>query len=240
MCDLCGKLIHTDRASIGENQYENLKESPLPWYCPYCIMELPFFTVKNNDLPKLLSDSYNNHPKPIPRKINKKGKEFLKKFREMSQIFEQSENPLSCDYYDISDFKKLKINKQQDLSILHLNISSISAHIDDLRTFLNLAQHKFDIICVSESRISVKHSQANNIDLPGFNMEQTSTESSAGWTLIYISQSLSYESRKYLQIYCPKELESTFIELLIPNRQSHLIGVVYKHPLSSIINLTMI
>ena len=61
-------------------------------------------------------------------------------------------------------------------------------------------------------------------------MEQTPTESSAGGTLIYISQSLSYKPRKDLQIYCPKELESTFIELLIPNRQSHLIGVVYKHP----------
>ena len=230
MCDLCGKCIHTDCASIGETQYENLKESPLPWYCPYCIMELPFFTVKNNDLQKLLSQSHNNHPNQIPRKMNKKIKEFLKKFREMSQIFEQSENPLSCDYYDISDFKKLKINKQQDLSILHLNISSISAHIDDLRTFLNLAHHKFDIICISESRISLKHPQTTNIDLPGFNMEQTPTESSAGGTLIYISQSLSYKPRKDLQIYCPKELESTFIELLIPNRQSHLIGVVYKHP----------
>ena len=32
----------------------------------------------------------------------------------MNQIFEKSENPLSCDYYDILDFKKLKINKQQD------------------------------------------------------------------------------------------------------------------------------
>ena len=103
--------------------------------------------------------------------MNKKTKDFLKKFREMSQIFEQSENPLSCDYYDISDFKKLKINKQQDLSILHLNISSISAHIDDLRTFLNLSHHKFDIISVSESRICVKHPQTTNIDLPGLNME---------------------------------------------------------------------
>ena len=129
-------------------------------------MERPFFTVKNNDLQKLLSDSHNNHPKPIPRKMNKKTKEFLKKFRQMSQIFEQSENPLSCDYYDISDFKKLKINKQ-DLPFLHLNISFISAHIDDLRTFLNLAHHKFDIICISEIRICVKHPQATNIDLTG-------------------------------------------------------------------------
>ena len=109
-------------------------------------MELPFSTVKNNDLQKLLNDSHNNHPKPFPRKMNKKTKDFLKKFREMSQLFEQSENPLSCDYYDISYFKKLKINKQQDLSILHLNMSSISSNIDDLRTFLNLAHHKFDIM----------------------------------------------------------------------------------------------
>ena len=131
-------------------------------------------------------------------------------FHEMSQIFEQSENPLSCDYCDISDFKKLKINEQQDLSILYLNISAISAHIDDLRTFINLANHKFDIICISEKRISAKHPQTTNIDLRDFNMEQIPTESSAGGTLIYISQNLSYKPRKDLQIYCPKELESTF------------------------------
>ena len=162
LCDLCGKWIHTDCASIGEIQNENLKESPLPWYCPYWIMELSFSTVKNNDLQKLLNDSHNNHPKPFPRKMNKKTKDFLKKFREMSQIFEQAENPLSCDYYDISDFKKRKINKQQDLSILHLNISSISS-LFHLRTILNLAHHKFDIICISESRISLKHPPTANI-----------------------------------------------------------------------------
>ena len=193
-------------------------------------MEFPFFTVKNKDLEILLNDPHNNHPKPFPKKMNKKTKEFLKKFREMSQIFEQSENPFSCFYYDISDFKKLKINKQQDLSILHLNISSISADIDDLRAFLNLVNHKFDVICISESRISTKHPQTTNIDLRGFNIEQTSTESYAGGTLIYISQNLSYKPRKDLQIYYPKEVESTFSEALIPNKKSHLIGVVYKHP----------
>ena len=116
------------------------------------------------------------------------------------------------------------------MSILHLNISSISAYIDDLRTFLNLINHKFDIICISESRISTKHLQTTNIDLPSINIEQTPTESSAGGTLIYISQNLSYKPRKDLQIYCPKELESTFIELLIPNKKSHLTGVFCKHP----------
>ena len=48
LCDLCEKWIHTDCASIGETQYANLKESPLSWYCPYCIMELPFFKYLSN------------------------------------------------------------------------------------------------------------------------------------------------------------------------------------------------
>ena len=114
LSDLCEKWIHNDCVSIGKTQYENLKESPSPWQCLYCIMELLFFTVKNKELQIHLNDPHNNHPKPIPKKMNKKTKEFLKKFRKMNQIFEKSENPHSCDYCDILDFKKLKINKQQD------------------------------------------------------------------------------------------------------------------------------
>ena len=48
--------------------------------------------------------------------------------------------------------------------------------------------------------------------------------------MIYISQNLSYKPRKDLHIYCPNKLESTYIEVLIPNKKSHLIGVVYKRP----------
>ena len=97
--------------------------------------------------------------------------------------------------------------------------------MDNLRAFFNLVNHKFDIICISESRISTKNLRTTNIDLPGFNTEQNPTESSAGRTLIYIFQNLSHKLRKDPQIYYPKELESTFIEVLIPNKKSHLIGV---------------
>ena len=151
------------------------------------------------------------------KKINKKAKEFLKKFHEMYEIFDQSDNLISCDYYGIPGFKKMKKREQQDLSILHLNVSSISAHVNDLRNFLNLVNQKIGIICISESRISTKNPQTTNIDLPGYNIEQTPTESSAGGDLIYISQSFSYKPRKDLDIYCAKELESVFIVLLTPN-----------------------
>ena len=47
---------------------------------------------------------------------------------------------------------------------------------------------------------------------------------------MFISQTLQYKVQKYLQIYCPKELESFFIELLFPNKPGFVIGTIYKHP----------
>lgn len=73
------------------------------------------------------------------KKINKKTKEFLKNFCEMNQILDQSDNLIGCDYYDIPGFKKMKTIEQKGLFI-HLNISSISVHINDVRNFLNFPQ----------------------------------------------------------------------------------------------------
>ena len=70
--DLCETWIHPDSASIGETQYQNLKERLLARYCPYCIMEFPFSLVKKKDLHILLKDSsHNNHPQIIQKKKKK-------------------------------------------------------------------------------------------------------------------------------------------------------------------------
>ena len=51
LCDRCENWIHADNcAIIGETQYGNPKESPLPCFCPYCAMELPFSSIKNKGL----------------------------------------------------------------------------------------------------------------------------------------------------------------------------------------------
>ena len=172
-------------------------------------------------LPRL----YLKFSKPFDKKSTKK----LKTFREVSQLFDQHENSISCDYYSPYELNKIKV-KQEDLSVLHLNISSLSAHIDDLKNFLSELSIKFDIICISESRLSQKKPQTTNINLTGYNIEQTPTESSAGGVLLYISQKFSYKQCKDLQIYCPKELESVFIELTIPNKPNFIVGAMYKHP----------
>ena len=59
-------------------------------------------------------------------------------------------------------------NVEQTTRLLYSSFEyfSISAHINDFRVFLNLANNIFDIMCISKSRVSAKHPQTTNIDLP--------------------------------------------------------------------------
>ena len=86
--------------------------------------------------------------KSILKKADQKTKTHLGKFKELNQVFNKTENNISCDYFDINEFKKIKI-KHHDFSLLHLNILSLSSHINET---------KFDIICITESRFSHKKS----------------------------------------------------------------------------------
>ena len=114
-------------------------------------------------------------------------------------------------YYDFSNGKVIR----QDLAVLHLDISLLSSHINELKLLLSSFNLNFDIICLVESRITKSNLPTNNIHFFGYNIEQTPTESSAGGTWTYISQKLSYKNRPDLQIYHPKPLVSTFIGILL-------------------------
>ena len=46
---------------------------------------------------------------------------------------------------------------------------------------------------------------------------------------MYISPKLSYRLRSDLNICSPKELESTFVEILIPKKQNLIVGTIYNH-----------
>ena len=47
---------------------------------------------------------------------------------------------------------------------------------------------------------------------------------------MYISNNISYVLWNDLQIYSPKELESIFIKIIIPNKPSLILGTIYKCP----------
>ena len=88
---------------------------------------------------------------------------------------------------------------------------------------------KFDIIAVSETRITKNISLLNNLNLNNYSFEFTPAETCAGGTLLYIANHLSYKCRNDLNIYKKNELESTFIEIVNPKKSNIVVGVIYRH-----------
>ena len=62
----------------------------------------------------------------------------------------------------------LKPDISSSFGLLHVNIASLNAHIDDLKTVLARSKFNFDIIGISEHKIC-KDMTPNNIDIPGYN-----------------------------------------------------------------------
>ena len=75
---------------------------------------------------------------------------------------------------------------------------------DDLQHLLNCTKKFFDIIVISETRITKQVSLLNNLNLNNYSFEFTPTETSAGGTLLYIANHLSYKYRSDLNIYKKK------------------------------------
>ena len=88
----------------------------------------------------------------------------------------------------------------------------------------------FDIIAVSENRITKQTSLTSTINLKNNAIKFTCTECSAGDMLLYIASYLSYKPHPDLNIYKANQSESTFVEIINPQKSNIVIGCLYKHP----------
>ena len=93
--------------------------------------------------------------------------------------------------------------KSKSLSLLYLNIFSLSEHCDNFCILLKEININFDIIALTESRIKKNSVPTTNIELENCSIEHTPAEVAV---LLYINKRLSYHPRNYLNIDidCPK------------------------------------
>ena len=109
----------------------------------------------------------------------------------------------SSKYYDIEEMGNIEIpHKNKSLSLFHINACSLNKNFDDLQHLLSCTKTKFDIIAISETRITKQVSLSNNLNF-NYSFEFTTTETSAGGTLLYIANHLSYKCCNALNI-CKK------------------------------------
>ena len=76
----------------------------------------------------------------------------------------------------------------------------------------------FDIIEISETRITKQVSWLNNLNLNNCSFEFAQAATSTGGTHLYIANHLSYKCRNNVNIYKKNELKSTFIEIVNPKK----------------------
>ena len=95
---------------------------------------------------------------------------------------------------------------------IHLNISSISRHIDYLVSLITNCKTKQKVTGKSESRVRTgRPPPLSNINIDNYIYEYTHTKSSEEGNLLYINKSLKCKLRKDLNLNKPKEIESNFI-----------------------------
>ena len=125
------------------------------------VRSLSFSDLRTKELKILLSSDTIEHtqkPQKATKKLNKQTRKLIKKFSQISQLNDSNKNTVSCDYYDLNDFNKIIVTKL-DLAVLHLNISSLSSDINELKLLLSSFNLNFDIICITESRITKPSNQ---------------------------------------------------------------------------------
>ena len=241
-CDLCKLLVHIKCNNLNYVDYQYLSGCTDPWHCLRCNSEIyAFGSLNKQNFVSFIRENLTDSLKLD--NLNSTSTLVLKQPANLSQLFNQFDNTnknhtnkdpdnvVKCRYYDIEEIQTLKIpNKSKFLSMFPINTCSLSKNFDDLEYLLKTTNMNFNIIAISETRITKNVNKITNININNYAYEFTPTESSAGGNLIYVANHLAYKPRTDLQIYKRRDLESTFIEIINPKKSNIIIGCIYRHP----------
>ena len=112
---------------------------------------------------------------------------------------------------------------------MHTNIAPLNAHHDELELILSsIIKFDFQIIGITEHKISDLKA-LSNITIGYQNFVYTPTKSTHGGTDFYVKDNINFKRRVDLELISPgpKDFESTFIEIIIPNKKNIVAGCIY-------------
>ena len=202
LCDLCQTWVHIKCNHLNYMDYKYLHGCNEPWYCLPCSKTL--FSFGSLSYQNFLNFIGNNNTTTSSETKTLNSSLLLKPPPNLALLFDQfnnaipenrsdPENVIESKYYDIDELQKLKTpNKENSLSLYHINSCSLNKNFEELQNLLQSTNINFDVIAITETRIPKNVSVTQNIVLNNYSFEHTPTESSAGGTLLYIANRLSY------------------------------------------------
>ena len=150
-------------------------------------------------------------------------------FENLPDILFQSfqSNLSSCIIHDLSS-QKFLYDKNISHLIIHLNISSLQAHFDELNEFLLNFSSPPSLILISETRINVEPKV--NIDLPGYTFFHFPSPTKAGGVGAYFLNNLNFMKKDNFGLNV-QGCEDLWFDVKFPGSTNNFtIAVIYRHP----------
>ena len=133
-----------------------------------------------------------------------------------------------CEYRTPDKFDaELSNSAIQTITIVHVNIVSLPKNYDALKIFLGKFSKKFDVLCLSESRLNDRNLKYCNI--PGYSMYFCNSATRAGGAVIFVRNNLNCRQLTETKIKAD-ECEDVWVDLKLNKSESLTVGSVYRHP----------
>ena len=130
--------------------------------------------------------------------------------------------------------KFLGDDKDENVSVLHLNIRSINKNFENCKMFLSNLNLIFSIICFSKTWLNDSNVDNSNYELPNYvSGHQIRNHYKGGGVSVYIHKNFEFKIRNDLSINS-KDIESIGVELLCEKMRNTLCNVIYRPPNSKI------
>ncbi|XP_031556954.1 uncharacterized protein LOC116293638 [Actinia tenebrosa] len=105
-----------------------------------------------------------------------------------------------------------------------LNITSLVAHIDELRSWV--IQQNFDLLCINESRLDPSI-PSSMVSIEGYDIHRSDRNRNGGGVCLYLKKGVNGKNRSDLT---DDKVESLCFEIMKPNSKSFAVLACYRPP----------
>ena len=118
------------------------------------------------------------------------------------------------------------------LTLLRINIRSLTKNIDKLHQFISTLPIQPEIIAITETKLN-KLSNLNLVKLNNYNFIYKNSLSCAGGVGMYIKEGVDFVERKEINFF-NETVESIWANIVVNKKHKITIGVIYRHPNNNI------
>ena len=129
-------------------------------------------------------------------------------------------------YYSSHSFRQMKTKVESDISfsVFHNNEVSLNRNLENLQThILHELNFHFNIIGVSETKITNANSEMCTAKIPGYSFEYVPTPLSSGGVGLFIDESLNY---RILEKISNEAFQALWAEITFENRKNVIRGIL--------------